>query len=101
MKAAGHDSVVLKRFLVLILFFIQANYDEETYWHCRMADNTPQPVDEGKWRRDGNQLCFESVNAETAYCFVEQAFGEDGSFTLTGEEGQVSEFLPEAVPGLM
>lgn len=65
-----------------------------------MADNTPKPVDEGKWKRDGEQLCFISVHIDATHCFTEQARGDDGSFTLTGEGDRVSEFRPVAVPGL-
>lgn len=65
-----------------------------------MADNKPKPIDEGKWKRDGQQLCFKSVHADATHCFIEEARGDDGGFVLTTKDSRVSEFRPVAVPGL-
>lgn len=60
--------------------------------YADMADNIPQPVDSGRWWRRDGQLCFESVNATGSFCFSEAAGEREGSFTLTGDEGQTTRF---------
>ena len=64
-----------------------------------MADKTQQPVEEGKWKRDGEQLGFRAGHIDATHCYTEQGRGDDGSCTLTGEGERVAELRPVAVRG--
>lgn len=57
---------------------------------AEMADNKPDPVDQGTWQRRDGKLCFQSEQIAELFCFEEKPLGEDG-FTLTAN-GQTAEF---------
>lgn len=47
-----------------------------------------EEVDRGRWRADGNRMCYDPDGADPEACYSSTAPAADGSFRVIGADGQ-------------
>lgn len=58
-------------------------YPDGTYMDLLNGEET-----RGRWRMDGKRSCFDPHGAAPEECYTSSAAGADGSFTVTGADGE-------------